>query len=142
MGSASFPQPTGFGKPAKALEFRRWYVGEANLSDNVVGLWGASLVMKPRAAVIVITAMLLLTTSCDRLKSSSESMLQTTTDTKPEQPVSQSWTFQADSARAQGPFTITLKVSGTGRKAPFLWSVTVINSSGSVLFRVEHDDHD
>jgi hypothetical protein len=54
--------------------------------------------------------------------------------------VNQTWTFQEASARAQGPYTLNLQITGTGLKAPFHWVVTVTGSSGSVLFRIEHDD--
>ena len=59
---------------------------------------------------------------------------------QPPDPVNKEWKFQAASIHAEGPFNLTLQVSGAAENAPFHWSVTVTNSRGSSLFQVEHDD--
>jgi hypothetical protein len=51
-------------------------------------------------------------------------------------------TFQATSLNAANPLTITYRVTGATLSAPFRWSVTVTDSTGSSLFQVEHDDRD
>src|SRR5207244_3419360 len=55
-------------------------------------------------------------------------------------PVTKEWTFQTASVHPKGPFNITLRVNGVAENTPFVWSVTVTDSGGSSLFRIEHDD--
>jgi hypothetical protein len=98
--------------------------------------------MKHAANAVTIAAMLLVVlTSCSRSKStSSEPVRSSSTLSKPLYPLDRVWTFKKQSVNAPNPITITLRVRGTTKDVPFLWSVQVTNTNGSLLFSAERDD--
>ena len=78
--------------------------------------------------------------SCHRAETPSSEP--TPADATSPAPVEEVRTFQATSFNASNPLTITYRVTGAALNAPFRWSVTVTDSTGSPLFQVEHDDRD
>jgi hypothetical protein len=98
--------------------------------------------LKHTVKLVTITAMLLgVLVSCSRCKStSSEFTLSTPTPSKPLNFVDRVWTFKKQSVNAHNPIKVTLQVRGTAPNAPFLWSVHVTDTNGSLLFQEEHDD--